>query len=390
MNSLSSPPRAGEAVDLLVAGAGIFGLWTAKRAVEAGLKVAIAEPRRPGAGASGGLLGALTAHSPDRWNPKKQFQFDALTELPGLIAALEAETGLSAGYRRCGRLMPIAKPGFLSQVKERVIGAEEYWRVGADQFVYEARSLGEAAPLGWISPEAAPLGAAWDSLAARVSPRAYVGALWAWLRPRVTLYEQAYTGWDGAVVLSDGGRVATGAAALAAGYEAFPLIASALDLEGPVGGGVKGQSLSARLAPGAAAGLGDVAALPLIYEDGVYVAVHEDGTVAVSGTSERDWEHPGAVDPANDGFWRRAQALCPALEGAAVLEWWAGVRPRAAGRDPMIGRLPGKAPIYAVAGGYKISFGIAHRVAQAVVDEIMGASMSAPLPPSFTIERHFG
>ena len=387
MNSVSSPPRGGEAVDLVVAGAGIFGLWTAKRAVEAGLTVAVVEPYGPGAGASGGVLGALTAHAPDRWNAKKQFQFEALAELPGVIAELEAATGRSVGYRRTGRLMPIAKLGFRAQIEARARAAEAHWRAGADRFVYEARAV-EAAPPGWMAAEAAPFGVVWDSLAARVAPRAYVAALWAWLQPRVALYQQAYAGWQGAAVLADGTRLPASAVAIAAGYQAFALMAEELGLQHAPGDGVKGQSLTACLKPEAAIGLGDLAALPLIYEDGVYVAAHEDGKVAVSGTNEREWGDPDGVDPSNDGFWRRAQALCPALQGAEVVEWWAGVRPRARRRDPMIGRLPCSAPLYSVAGGYKISFGIAHRAAQAVVDEITGAPARAPVPESFTVAHH--
>ena len=44
---------------------------------------------------------------PDKWNQKKQFQFDALVSLEHEVVALEAATGISAGYRRTGRLVPL-------------------------------------------------------------------------------------------------------------------------------------------------------------------------------------------------------------------------------------------------------------------------------------------
>ncbi|MFC6655714.1 FAD-dependent oxidoreductase [Roseibium salinum] len=59
-----------EPFDLAVAGAGIFGLSVAHAAIKAGLRVAVLEKDRVGAGSSGGLLGALMPHMPARWNPK--------------------------------------------------------------------------------------------------------------------------------------------------------------------------------------------------------------------------------------------------------------------------------------------------------------------------------
>ncbi|PZR70212.1 MAG: D-amino-acid oxidase, partial [Stutzerimonas stutzeri] len=65
------------AVDLIVVGGGVMGLWTALFAARQGLSVHLAERRTIGAGASGGVLGALMPHLPDRWNAKKAFQFAA-------------------------------------------------------------------------------------------------------------------------------------------------------------------------------------------------------------------------------------------------------------------------------------------------------------------------
>lgn len=373
---------SGDSVDLLVAGAGIFGLWAAKRGVEAGLRVMVVDPARPGAGASGGVLGALTAHAPDRWNAKKQFQFDALCELPALIAALEAETGLSTGYRRTGRIMPIRNQSYRAQVLARSETATRCWRRSETGLVYEARDDDGFAD--WLAPAERPSGYVWDSFAARVAPRAYLAALTAWLTPRADLrWGAGYAGWDGAAVLSDGGRVTAGAVAIAAGIDAFPALADAIGADAPLGTGIKGQSALLRLPPGAP----PAAALPLIYEDGVYVAGHDDGLVAVSGTSEKDWDDPHSTDPSKDGFLRAARRLCPALAGAALQEWWAGVRPRARRRDPMIGRMPAAAPIYAMAGGYKISFGLAHRCAAALIAEIAGAAERPALPESFQPEH---
>jgi glycine oxidase len=80
--------------ELLIVGGGIMGLWAAVHAERLGIDTVLVEAGRLGEGASGGLLGALMPHMPDRWSDKKQFQFDALVALEREIETLEAATGL--------------------------------------------------------------------------------------------------------------------------------------------------------------------------------------------------------------------------------------------------------------------------------------------------------
>lgn len=390
--SVNRPAIATSPPDLLVVGAGVFGLWVAKRAVEAGLRVQLIDRGPVGGGASATPLGALMAHTPDRWNAKKQFQLDALLALPAEIAALEAETGRDCGYARVGRLMPIRSEAFAAQAAARSAAAVERWGALDPALVYEARPHGagsEAPDPGWLAPAAAPIGHIWDSLAARLDPRAYVATLAAWLRPRARILEGvAYAGWDGAARLSDGSRVSAGAVALSAGHEGFRLLEQALGRgpeDPPLGSGVLGQAALLRLARPAPP------RAPLIYDDGVYVAAHGDRTVAVGATSVTDWRE-NRPDPSEDGFLRRAQALCPALAGAEAVEWWSGVRPKARRRDPAVGRLPPErtdgAPIWAATGGFKISFGVAHRIGSALVDRLTDRDAPTPLPETFEITHH--
>jgi glycine oxidase len=78
----------------------------------------------------------------------------------------------------------------------------------------------------------------------------------------------------------------------------------------------------------------------------------------------------------------------PRIRNAPVIERWAGVRPKAIGRDPMAGRHPDHPRIHALTGGFKISFGIAHRLASAVISEICGETDKS-LPASFRCRAHF-
>ena len=87
-------------VDVTVRGAGIFGLSIAWTCARRGAKVQIIDPFGPGAGSSGGLVGALAPHVPENWNAKKAFQFDSLIMAEPFWNQVESTGGVSPGYAR--------------------------------------------------------------------------------------------------------------------------------------------------------------------------------------------------------------------------------------------------------------------------------------------------
>jgi len=369
--------------DLAIAGAGIFGLSIAYAAIKAGLSVAVLERSHVGAGASGGVLGALMPHMPARWNPKKEFQFQALSCLESRIRQLEAETGLDCGYSRCGRILPLTTTDKLEHHLERAQESKLRWHPEDTGFSYVVEPAGSRSD--WMDAAAAPHGLVHETLAARVSPRQYLAALAAFVRSYGALFENAdVTGFDqhtSSVVLGDGrSPVRARQLVVAGGFAAFDLI-EALTGE-QIGRGEKGQAL---LLEGD--GLED---RPAIYCDGLYVVPHEDGTVAIGSTSDRIFEDDLPSPERSAELLTRATAFCPQLKGRAVMSDWAGIRPRCHKRDPMIGRLPGHEHVYAATGGFKISFGIAHLVADALVSGMLGRETLHPLPETFRPEHHFG
>jgi len=185
---------------------------------------------------------------------------------------------------------------------------------------------------------------------------------------------------------SDRGGSATDAAAtitfphalIASGATSFPILQSLMPpLLKPLGQGVKGQAalLKADLDP----------TLPVVFLDGVYVVPHEGGFAAIGSTSENHYDDPLATDHQLDAVIEKSRALIPALRNAEVIERWAGIRPKAIGRDPLVGPVPGHANIVALTGGFKISFGMAHRLADSALDHVLGRT-TAPLPENFTLE----
>lgn len=359
--------------DLIIIGGGIVGLWSAYFAAKLGLKTVLVEEHGIAAGASGGLLGALMPHSPDRWNPKKQFQFEALTQLPSLVDELESRTGQQVGYRRVGRIAPILKDHHVDDVARRSEGATEFWQSEGGTFAMQQMEAGPAE--NWPAAGAMPFGVAVDNLSARLSPRKLIMALAGALHGNIDLRfgtraaflgEKQVTLGDGSVLHADKILVSAGLASFDMLRPYAPKIA---------GRGVKGQAaiLDTNLDPN----------LPIIYSDGVYLIVHDDGSTAIGSTSEKEFSDGRETDHLLDDVVEKARALSPLIKDAPVIERWAGVRPQAQGRDPLLGALPNNDWLYVATGGFKISFGIAHLMAQAVIGAAADDENAPPIPDAF-------
>ncbi|WP_353474675.1 FAD-dependent oxidoreductase [Salipiger sp. H15] len=340
-------------VDVTVRGAGIFGLSTAWACLERGAKVRVVDPFGAGSGSSGGQVGALAPHVPENWNPKKAFQLESLLMAAEFWAGVEAAGGVSAGYGRLGRLQPLADDKATELARARELTARELW---GDTAVWKVIPVAEAGAWAPVSPSGLLVR---DTLTARMSPRRACAALVAALAARgVEVVPEA----------EDAGRVVW-----AAGWRGLGALSEALGRN--VGTGVKGQSVSLRF---------DAGEVPQIYAEGLHVVPHADGTVAIGSTSERDFDDPASTDGQCDDLIARAVLAVPALDGAEVIERWAGVRPRARSRAPMLGAWPGRAGHFIANGGFKIGFGMGPKVAEVMADLLLDGRDA--IPEGFRVE----
>ncbi|MEL6914586.1 MAG: FAD-binding oxidoreductase [Pseudomonadota bacterium] len=330
--------------DLTIRGAGIFGLSIAWAAVTRGTRVQVIDPAGVAAGASGGIVGALAPHTPENWNPKKAFQFDSLLMARSLWPEVEALTGLSTGYARTGRLQPIADDHALALARARGAGAQELWQGAATWEIVQAAD--------WAPPSATGR-LIFDTLSAHIDPRRATRAL-----------ARAVEAKGGRVVrdAEDIGAViwATGAAGLAELNAATGR---------SVGAPIKGQAALFRL---------DRAGAPQLFVDGLHIIPHLDGTVAVGSTTERDFQSATGTDALLDDVIARARTAVPDLEGAEVIQRWAGLRPRARSRAPMLGAWPGRAGHFIANGGFKIGFGMAPKVGEVMADLVLDGRDAVP------------
>ncbi len=373
--------------DVLVIGAGALGLWCAKKAVDAGLTVCLADAGSDldHGRASDTPLGALLPHLPENWSPAKQYQYEALVALPTLVRDLEETTGTSTEYKRRGRVMPIRKVGFRQKVERASLNATQHWAPSGD--VRPRLTLQDGPANGTrfgLAEDAAPLGLVHDTLSATVSGPALCAALRASLAGRVTWLDgTVVTDWDAQQNRAfgrDGSPVADAEHLIVTGgFAGFELLERLMGV--PLGDGVKGHAavIAADLPTD----------LPVLYDNGTYVIARSDGTAAIGSTTEFEWtsaepEHSDSVAQ----MIARAETLCPALAGRALLGLWAGIRPRAVGRDPLIGCLDRERRIWVATGGYKITLGIAHRLADALVSELTGTETAIEVPATFRPAHH--
>lgn len=332
-------------VDLTIRGAGIFGLSIAWEALQRGASVRIVDPAGPGAGSSGGLVGALQPHTPDPWNDKKEFQLDGLLMAEGFWRGVERTSGIGSGYARAGRLQPLQGEREVALARARAEAAAQNWRGAADWQVVDACRAGDWRP---PSPTGFYLR---DTLSAILHPRRATESLASAIRAR------------GGEIVTEGGDGA-GPTVWATGWRGLA--------EMGAGSGVKGQAALLRH---------DAAGHPQIFADGLHIVPHLDGTVGVGSTSEREFDAPGTTDARLDAIVARAGEIMPVLHGAPVAARWAGVRPRAKSRAPLLGPWPGRPGHFIANGGFKIGFGVAPKVAQVICDLVFEGRDA--VPPEF-------
>lgn len=332
--------------DVTVRGGGIFGLSIAWACLLRGAKVRVIETQGWGAGSSGGLVGALSPHVPEAWNPKKAFQLDSLLMAGDWWAGVEAASGLSSGYARLGRLQPLLDDRAVDAARRREAEAAQLWQGRAVWQVIPATGAEwePPTPTGWLVR---------DTLSARLSPRMGLAALLGALQAK-----------GAQLILGDAeetGRTvhATGVAGLHDLSQAF---AAAL------GSGVKGQALSLRH---------DARDQPQLFVDGLHIVPHADGTVAIGSTSETTWTHDG-TDAQLDGLLTKAVAVVPALAKAEVTARWGGIRPKASSRAPVLGAWPDRPSHFIANGGFKIGFGMAPKVAEVMADLVLEGRDAIP------------
>ncbi len=356
--------------DVAIVGGGIVGCALARELAGRGLRVTVIERGEPGSEASGAAAGML---APQAEGLPAGPLFDLALESRGLYPKwteeLARETGIDAGYRRCGILRCAFSGGgdkwdWYAWQRERGLSLE--------------RLDGEAVSAltrGKVSKEVQD--AIFFSEDGVVDNSRLTRALWIAAERRGVTFEIGRTVRS---VLARGGRCA--GVRIEDGVIEAPRVVNAagawapFDPEFPVPvEPVRGQIVEVRPpAPD----------LPVVvWSEDVYVVPR--GDVWLLGST---MEHVGFEKRVTAGAVQRllaaAARLLPSLESATFSRVWSGLRPGTADELPVLGpgRLPG---LFFATGHYRNGILLAPLTALAVADEITGRG-SRDLSP-FSIER---
>ena len=336
-------------VEVEIFGGGIFGLAVAWSCIRLGASVRVIEKRRIGSGASGGPVGALAPHVPDNWNPKKQFQFESLFLADSWWTAVAEAAELDPGYARIGRLQPLpAGERSLALAMERHRSAAINWQNKAHWSVVDASGSWSTRPKYGKFVH--------DTLSARINPARALRCLELALSRHGCEILEGETESQGSRC-----RVRT------TGFEGLLELSESAGRT--VGGGEKGQALLLDYDAGDA---------PQIFGDGIHVVPHSDRTTAVGSTSEREFDDPTATDGKLNQLHAAAVRMVPELEDADVIARWAGVRPRATTRAPLLGPHPFRRGEFIANGGYKIGLGIAPLVGNVMAELVLEGRSRIP------------
>jgi glycine/D-amino acid oxidase-like deaminating enzyme len=360
------------APDVLVAGAGIVGCAVALEAARAGLRVAVAEPRGVGGGATGAAMGHLVVIDDD---PHEL----ALCRLSlGLWQEFLDEPGVEHAPTGTLWVASDGEEAAAAEAKRRRLLA-----AGVAAEWLDPRALAQAEPL--LRPGlAGALRVPGDAVV--YPPGAALTLLAAAERLGARLVPAGVRALDGGGAdLTDGTRLHAGSVVLACGTATTALAPSLpvvprkghLVITDRYPGLVRHQLVELGYVKSAhATGGGDSVAMN--------VQPRPSGQLLIG--SSRQFTGDEGVDLAIvDAMIARALGYLPGLRRLHALRVWWGFRPAPADGRPFIGACPGRAGVWLATGHEGLGITTSLATARLVVDQILGrpsAIDAAPFAPA--------
>lgn len=363
------PSAVPSAVDVAIVGAGVCGLAVGWRLAGCGLKVAVFERDRAGAGASHAATGMLAAAA--EVEPGEDDLLPLLLESQRLWPAfrdeVEAASGLPIDYRADGVLLvalgreEVDRLRFRFDLQQR-LGLATEWLGGSEARRREP-GLRPSVSAAILCPGDHQVEA---RLLVAALAKAYLAAGGVLIEDCPVEGLETAGGRVAGVVTGQGScRAAT--VVLAAGAWSAELPGLPAEAVLPVRP-LKGQSLALRM-PNREPMIGR-----MVWTEQIYLAPKSDGRLIVGATvEERGFDASltaGGVYALLDG----ARRALPGIEELAIDEIWCGFRPSSRDDAPILGEtaLPG---LLAATGHHRNGILLAPVTAQAIADLVQGGAM---------------
>ena len=355
----------------------MIGLSAARESARRGLTVLVLEKAAPGRGSTWAAAGMLSPLGEARESgPSLDFGLESLRMYRSWVDTLEAESGMTFGYRECGKLHLARSRSESVKLEEKLGRAASRGlrveRIGLDRLRDEEPTLSYSVRSGLLIH---------DDF--RLDNRQLVGALLESCRQAgvqvqtgkavhsVRIADNRVQG----VTLSDGERINGDAVLVAAGAWAGSLGGVPRELRVRP---IRGQMLS--IAPST-----PLSTRVLESED-VYLVPRDDGRLLVGATVE----DVGFVEANTAEGTRRlldsAIELVPALGSAPIIDMWSGFRPRTEDGDPIIGPDAETEGLYYATGHFRKGILLAPLTAR-IVGALVSGEETPPLPSAFAPGR---
>jgi glycine oxidase len=364
--------------DVVIIGGGVIGCSIAYYLCKSGVEVTVVDKSEIGSEASSaaaGLLAPLGSLSGP--GPLADLLLASWSIFPALVPELEQVSGIPLEYEQTGSLRVARNPNSVANLRKREdawqpLGLEMLWLNG-DEARQREPLLAPDISAAIYAPEEAQVKAP-QVVKAFAKAAAYLGAKLSTHQNVIGMdfhenkITRVYTD-QGAEITCERVIITTGA--------------WTRDLEGLLDMSVpvepqRGQILTLKQS--------SPALKNIIFGEAIYLAPKNDGTIVVGATKDEVGFDNNLTAGGIAWLLSTAIRLLPSLEGAAIDQMWAGLRPKTPDNLPILGKLPSLDNVYLAVGHGSIGVMLSAITGKSIAELVVTGHVPALIAP-FSLER---
>ena len=349
--------------DIVIAGGGIIGLYTAYSLLDSGLKVTVIDRGsfgRESSWAAGGILAPLL---PWKYGHAiTELTQDATETYAHLAQQLRSETGIDIEYWPCGLAILNTQEHLEAQhwCKQHGQSCELHGPPSLETFI--GKSTNDCLYLPDIAQVRSP-----RLIKALV---AYLHQRGVELLPETTLQKCEIKNDQVASVGTTRGHIHTQKLVWATGAWAQQLDGVDSSIQLPQITPIRGQIL--------AFDGRDVGLDTILYSDDHYLIPRRDGLILAGSTLENVGFNRSITTAAYEELRRKSIALLPQLARCEIMHHWSGLRPASPHNRPSIGPHPHITGLYINSGHFRYGIAMAPRSAEIITNWIVTSDNTVP------------